>query len=42
MLPTAVPRPPRPALAEIANLKLTIAKMQRETFGASSERSAKR
>ena len=27
--------------AEIANLKLTIAKMQRETFGASSERSAK-
>jgi transposase len=27
--------------AEIANLKLTIAKMQRETYGASSERSAK-
>ena len=27
--------------AEIANLKLTIAKMQRATFGASSERSAK-
>lgn len=27
--------------AEIANLRLTIAKMKRETFGASSERSAK-
>ena len=27
--------------AEIANLKLTIAKMQRQTFGASSERSTK-
>ena len=27
--------------AEIANLKLTIAKMRRDTFGASSERGAK-